>query len=164
MMVDVDHFKRYNDHHGHPAGDECLRRVAAAMAGTVRDGDLLARIGGEEFALLLRDGRDDVVNTMAERLGRSVAAMALPHGGLPPGGCPRRPVVTVSLGAAVAQPRRGGGPEGPEALMRVADAALYEAKRRGRNRWCLAAAVESQAAPDQPAVGVRANAVAEPAA
>jgi len=129
LLVDVDHFKRYNDHYGHPAGDACLRQVAEAMAAVVREGDQLARIGGEEFALLLGDGRGASAAAAAERLCQCVQAMDLPHAGLA-----EQAVVTVSVGAAVL-PARGAAQA--TVLVAQADQALYRAKQAGRNRWVL---------------------------
>lgn len=130
LLVDVDHFKAYNDCHGHPAGDACLRQVAAALAAAVRSGDLVARIGGEEFAVLVEDTGQKSLTATAERLCRSVQALGLPHDGLE-----GRSVVTVSVGAALAT---APGWAYQLALMEAADRALYVAKRSGRNRWVLA--------------------------
>lgn len=128
LMIDVDHFKFYNDRYGHPAGDECLRRLSAGMRTAVRQGDLLARLGGEEFGLLMRISRPEDAVQAAERVRSAVAALALPHQG-----AAGWPMVSVSIGVAVAQ----GCPE-PDAMLAAADAALYEAKRGGRNGWRLA--------------------------
>ena len=130
LLLDVDHFKRYNDHYGHPAGDACLRCVATAMDRQVRDGDLLARIGGEEFALLLKDGHASSACAAAERLRDAVQTLGLPHAE-----SPTAPVVTLSIGVAVADARQAG--QDPQALVELADSALYAAKHAGRNRWAL---------------------------
>lgn len=126
LMLDVDHFKRYNDRFGHPAGDDCLRRVAAAMARATRASDLIARVGGEEFAVLLREADEVQVRAQAERLRLAVEALAIPHDGRG-----RQHTVTISVGAALLPAARWLQPAG---LAEVADAALYEAKRAGRNR------------------------------
>jgi diguanylate cyclase (GGDEF)-like protein len=127
ILLDVDHFKAYNDRYGHPEGDACLRSVGAViaeLAGQTPEIVIAARYGGEEFALLLRADADGAA-AIAERLRGAVAARALPHAGNPGPG-----VVTVSLGVA--------GSEGPwpdaAALIDAADRALYRAKRAGRNR------------------------------
>ena len=126
-MIDVDHFKRFNDRNGHPAGDDCLRRVARTIADVLsRPGDLAARYGGEEFSLLLPG--TDVKGTLAlaEKVRAAVERMAIPYGDSGAG-----PVVTVSAGAASLVPARGGN---AEALVAAADRALYATKNGGRNR------------------------------
>ncbi|MEJ5943778.1 diguanylate cyclase [Pseudokineococcus basanitobsidens] len=144
LMVDVDHFKRFNDTHGHLAGDECLRRVAGLLAGAVeRGGDLVARYGGEEFAVVLADTGAAGAAVVAERLVRAVREAGLEHGGLGPGGR-----VTVSVGAATWLSDGGRRPDAgvvpalaglarplpPSALLERADEALYAAKAAGRGR------------------------------
>lgn len=125
LMIDVDHFKHYNDALGHLAGDDCLKRVAQTLREhAARPGDLVARYGGEEFALLtLADAAS------ALRLGRllrdAVFTLALPHPESPEGR------VTISLGVATLS---AGGSATPSDLIRLADEALYAAKRGGRNR------------------------------
>ncbi len=127
LMVDVDHFKAYNDHYGHQAGDRCLCVVAEALASCLRRPvDLLARWGGEEFAILLAGADDTVARQVAERVCLAVQAQALPHAAST---C--ADVVTVSVGLAMAP---CGEPCLPLELMHRADAALYAAKHGGRNR------------------------------
>ena len=128
VLLDVDHFKRFNDTHGHPAGDGCLMHVARALAGfTRRPGDLAARYGGEEFAAILPGATAEDAAACADRLRLHLADTPVPDG---KGGEVR---VTVSAGVASASPEaRGGG--GLAALVAAADAALYGAKRGGRNR------------------------------
>ncbi len=127
LMIDVDYFKRYNDAYGHLAGDECLRQVAEAMARvTQRASDTLARYGGEEFAILLPATEPDGAVVVAERIREAVTALALPHGH-----SEVAPQVTVSIGVASLDPTSAGP---PAQLIAAADAALYEAKRSGRNR------------------------------
>ncbi len=128
LLIDVDHFKRYNDHYGHPAGDDCLRWLASAMAHATARKGLLARIGGEEFALLLPDAQEAMLVRQARKIRRTVEALALPHDGI--AGQTR---VTVSVGAALAEPTQE-----PGALLAAADRALYLAKQRGRNTWVMA--------------------------
>ena len=134
ILVDVDHFKAYNDHYGHQAGDDALRRVAACLREQVRRGtDLVARYGGEEFACLLPDTGLEDAQRLAVQLLEAVRAMAIPHRHGGSGG-----VLTVSLGVATrAGPARPGWQ--PALLLGLADAQLYEAKHRGRARMCAAA-------------------------
>jgi diguanylate cyclase (GGDEF)-like protein len=125
IMLDVDHFKKFNDHYGHQAGDACLTRVAQALAaGTRRASDLTARYGGEEFAIVLPHTGAEAARAIGEGLRRAIAALAIPHAGAAAGR------VTISVGIAL-QPARGGGD--PDALLRRADAALYRAKDGGRD-------------------------------
>lgn len=126
VLADIDFFKRYNDALGHPAGDRCLVEVARVLqANARRAGDVAARFGGEEFALLLpaTSGTDAAV--VAERTRAALEALALPH---PEGAAP---VVTASFGVATFVPESDGD---PDRLLATADAALYRAKREGRNR------------------------------
>jgi len=126
VMLDVDHFKKFNDHYGHQAGDACLIRVAHALAaGSQRAGDLVARYGGEEFSIVLPNTGDDEARGIGEALRGAIEALGIVHPGANAG------QVTVSVGIAV-QPARLAGD--PDALMRLADAALYRAKHAGRNR------------------------------
>lgn len=132
VVCDVDHFKRYNDHFGHQGGDECLRQVAACLAEQAkRPADLVARYGGEEFAAILPDTDAEGALQVAEAMCRAVYELALPHA--PTADLPN---VTISLGVAAAVPPREAPT--PGALMASADAALYEAKRLGRNRALIA--------------------------
>jgi diguanylate cyclase (GGDEF)-like protein len=146
LVIDVDHFKAFNDAFGHPAGDACLRQVAEALRCVARrPGDLAARIGGEEFALLMPDTAAQGARHMAERVADAIREAAVPHpANLPLG------VVTASIGGATASPawdRRGGA----EDLVSAADRALYSAKDTGRNRIAWAA---YPSAADQGATGV----------
>ncbi len=126
IMIDVDHFKSYNDRYGHPAGDACLCSLVAMMREQLRAGqDVLARYGGEEFAVILPFADLDHATAAAERLRRAVEDLALPHGGTGAGD-----FVTISVGVATAAPALQGT---REALIEAADRALYRAKRGGRN-------------------------------
>lgn len=125
-MIDVDEFKAYNDHFGHQAGDECLRRISAILLGGVhRSGELIARYGGEEFVVILPGISLKETMVLAESLRLAVQEARLPHtaGSL-------RGVVTVSIGVVARIPQAG---DSAEELLRDADGAMYEAKRQGRN-------------------------------
>ncbi len=123
LMADVDHFKRYNDAHGHPAGDQVLKRVGAIFRKATRDVDFVARYGGEEFFVLMPETEGDGAADLADRIRRELAAERFPGG-----------AVTLSFGVAEF-PAHGDVPDG---LIGVADAALYEAKREGRDRVVVA--------------------------
>lgn len=126
LMIDVDHFKAYNDHHGHPAGDRSLSRVAEAIASAAhRPTDVVARYGGEEFVVLLPDTGGAGAAELARRIIDGVDALGLPHQA-----SPVAPHVTVSVGVSSA---RVLGHEGLEALLSRADQALYRAKLAGRH-------------------------------
>ena len=128
FVMDVDQFKPYNDHYGHGAGDEALRRVGHALAGVpVRPMDLVARYGGEEFAAVLPYTHAVGASEMGERFRLAVAELELPHAYATAAG-----IVTVSVGLATRTPDPGD--EGPEPLLEAADRALYAAKEAGRNR------------------------------
>ncbi len=126
-MVDIDHFKHYNDLLGHPQGDIALQAVAAVLAQQARrPGELVARHGGEEFALLLPHASRSAAATVAERCHSAMATLALPHGA-----SPTAVRVTLSIGVAMLDARQR---EDGAALVRRADAALYAAKAAGRAR------------------------------
>ncbi|WP_083670544.1 diguanylate cyclase domain-containing protein [Singulisphaera sp. GP187] len=125
-MIDIDHFKLYNDRYGHLAGDACLRRVAEALEGSIRQGtDWVARYGGEEFALILPDANIAITREVAERACTAVAALRIPHEGA------ARGIVTVSIGIAAIAPSPWAT---AEQLLEAADVALYQAKNNGRNQ------------------------------
>lgn len=127
LLVDIDFFKRYNDRHGHQAGDECLRSVAAALQRAARRPlDFVARYGGEEFAVVLFDPSREYVRELAQRVHAGMAALAIPHGD-----SSAAPVVTVSIGAAFVAPTLERSSHG---FVQLADEALYEAKGNGRNQ------------------------------
>jgi diguanylate cyclase (GGDEF)-like protein len=129
-FLDVDWFKKYNDHYGHQAGDDCLRKVADTLAATiVRSGDLVARYGGEEFVFIApATGAQDALG-MARKVCEALHALALPHA-LSDFGC-----VTASVGVASIVP---DDTTTPQTLIHAADEALYAAKAAGRNRAVLA--------------------------
>lgn len=128
IMLDVDKFKIYNDNYGHQAGDECLKRVAAAMTRAARSTDVCARYGGEEFALLLPGADTHTARAVALRIHNEIEREQLPHPASPVNG-----FVTVSLGVASLVPGKDAASDG-KLLVRNADAALYDAKSTGRNR------------------------------
>jgi diguanylate cyclase (GGDEF)-like protein len=125
LMIDVDHFKQYNDRSGHPAGDAVLRGVASILAEGRRLNDVVARYGGEEFAILLVDTPGQAAARLAEYLRSQVEEHPFEHGAEQPGG-----KLTISLGVATC-PAQAKSPAG---LLEAADAALYRAKNAGRNR------------------------------
>ena len=125
LMLDVDWFKRYNDHYGHPAGDQCLREVATAIEALGRGSDVVARYGGEEFGLVAPASDVDQALALAQRACAAVQALALPHLGSDQG------VITLSCGVAAMVPQPG---QDSAQLLRAADAALYRAKHQGRNQ------------------------------
>lgn len=132
LLIDVDHFKDYNDHHGHQAGDVALQQVAKAVQAQIhRPLDLLSRYGGEEFAALLYDIDAAQACDIAERIRRAVGALAIEHRG-----SRVARVVTISIGIAAIQPSADRAPLG---ALQLADEALYSAKVRGRNIVHLAA-------------------------
>ncbi len=135
LMVDVDYFKLFNDSYGHLAGDDCLRRIAQAVAGEARSTlDVTARFGGEEIALLAPNIDPAKALELAERVVAAVRRLELTHAASP------LHWVTVSVGLAVGAPGELG--EAPETLIQAADQALYEAKRSGRNRAASARSKE----------------------
>ena len=132
LMLDIDRFKAFNDTFGHPAGDACIRAVADAVAAVLRrPTDLAGRYGGEEFAILLPNTDEAGVAVTGERIRRGVLELGLPHTGSEFG------IVTISIGGAVIMP--AASDTGPAAFVEAADAALYAAKRAGRNGMRLAA-------------------------
>ena len=129
LMVDVDHFKAFNDTHGHPAGDAVLREVGRVIASAVRQGDVVYRFGGEEFAALLPGASVDDAKAVGERIRAALHAAKLERGAAAPGG-----YVTASIGVT-----RASNGEVGATLIEAADQALYEAKRSGRDRVAVGA-------------------------
>ncbi len=129
LMVDVDHFKRFNDRYGHQVGDECLRRVACAIkGGLLRPGDLVARYGGEEFACILPETDFDGALAVGAGIEQAVRELRIEHAGSDVSSA-----VTVSIGVSMGLPDRDGA---PSRLLALADAQLYRAKHSGRARAC----------------------------
>ena len=131
IMIDIDHFKNYNDSFGHQAGDECLKQVASALSHTLRrPADFVARYGGEEFAVIIPETDCNAASEIAETLRSAVAALHIPH---------VRPDnnewVTISLGVSSCMPN---GEQAIQNLIALADKALYKAKHAGRNRVAMA--------------------------
>jgi diguanylate cyclase (GGDEF)-like protein len=137
ILLDVDFFKRYNDHYGHQAGDDCLKQIAMALkAALKRPADLVARYGGEEFVCILPDTSFDNAMLMAHQLAQQVKAMQIPHEK-----SDISPFVTISLGVSARseQPtstKSGETAGNSTALVAVADARLYVAKHNGRGQAC----------------------------
>ncbi len=139
IMIDIDHFKQYNDRYGHAAGDACLKQVAQALKACVeRPLDLVARYGGEEFVALLPETDCDGARHLAEQMRAAVEALSIPHAG-----SSSASVVTLSIG--VATHKEGHAKADLSQLQTCADQALYRAKHQGRNR------VEQERFEDQPA-------------
>ena len=131
IMVDVDHFKNYNDHYGHQQGDACLRQLGALLRVTIRrSGELAARYGGEEFVVVLSGASAQQASETAAAVLGAMQAEQIPHAA-----SPVAPVLTLSLGVATGHPGAG---EDRDHLIRLADEALYQAKRLGRNRVVMA--------------------------
>lgn len=128
-MIDVDWFKKYNDHYGHQAGDDCLRQVAMVLTYSAkRDSDFVARYGGEEFALILPTTQNETALIVVENICRALSELELPHALSEFGR------VTISAGVAVCIPSEY---DSAESLVRHADEALYTAKHQGRNQAVL---------------------------
>ena len=128
LLLDIDYFKAYNDHHGHVAGDHCLRLISEAIGSRARrKGELLARYGGEEFALLLPNISSSELRRVADGLHRAIAECGIPHEGRPDG----QGRITASIGGTTVD---SGSPPSPDRVVEDADTALYAAKNQGRNQ------------------------------
>jgi two-component system chemotaxis family response regulator WspR len=131
ILIDIDHFKKYNDGYGHQGGDDCLRQVAQKLASAVRrPGDLVARYGGEEFAVVMPDTDLEGAKSIAASLCDGISSMKLVHAY-----SDTADHVTISLGVASMTP---SADVGPEALIAKSDGALYKAKENGRNQFSIA--------------------------
>jgi diguanylate cyclase (GGDEF)-like protein len=129
IMIDVDHFKLYNDHYGHQAGDDCLRQIAMTLKACLkRPADLVARYGGEEFGCILPDTAFDDAMGLANEMERKVRALGIPHEA-----SSVARVVTVSVGVAT---RTVDSIDDAVAMIGLADVQLYDAKQSGRGRVC----------------------------
>jgi diguanylate cyclase (GGDEF)-like protein len=139
MMIDLDHFKSFNDTYGHDAGDAVLREIAVSLTKGIRAEDFVCRFGGEEFVVILPTADVTASRTRAERLRSKTKELTILHQGKSMG------MITISVGVA-AFPEHGTS---PKELMAAADAALYEAKHGGRDQVVVAAlkAVEEVAVP-----------------
>ena len=135
LMIDVDHFKHYNDHHGHPAGDDVLRTVARLLTEGRRANDMVARYGGEEFSVILVDTAKFTAAKLAERIRERVAQYPFPFGDEQPSGH-----LAISVGVASFPDDAGEA----ETLIRAADGALYAAKHAGRDCVVLAPALAAE--------------------
>ncbi len=143
LIVDIDHFKRFNDHYGHVAGDECLRQVAALLQTCVRRaGELVARYGGEEFVVLLPGAEAPQAEELARRCLDGITGAALPHAS-----SPTAAYVTFSIGVAHVVPNASGDPAD---LVNAADTAMYRAKMAGRARLAVADLADWQIDKDAP--------------
>ena len=127
--MDIDHFKQFNDTYGHPAGDECLKKISHVPLSMVQaDTDFVARYGGEEFVIILTDSSFNDALVFAERMRNRVEQRGLPHSG-----SRVSQVVTISVGVACSDHGASNGAE----LLKQADEALYQAKGAGRNRVAM---------------------------
>jgi len=134
LLLDLDHFKEFNDQYGHQVGDDCLRAVAGAVRGAVRATDIPARYGGEEIAVILPSTNTPGATEVAEKVRLAVESLQIVHEANPEG----RYWVTASIGIATALSRQGGTMRMPESLLLAADNALYKSKREGRNQVATA--------------------------
>lgn len=127
IMMDIDHFKQFNDNYGHQAGDVCLVQIAQALSETiVRKSDFVARFGGEEFVCILPNTSIDNAAVIAEKLRLSIIALQIPHAF-----SSAENIITISLGVAAIIPERNSS---CETLIKAADDALYRSKKSGRNK------------------------------
>lgn len=130
IMIDIDYFKRYNDRYGHQLGDKCLQQVASVLKGTVRGSDIVARYGGEEFVVILPETDKNGVLEVAQKLLQNVYELQVPHED-----SEASPYVTISAGCCTMTPQ---SEMDMSELITIADQALYQAKKQGRNQVCFA--------------------------
>ncbi|MDQ6989895.1 MAG: diguanylate cyclase [Mariprofundaceae bacterium] len=129
MLIDIDHFKLYNDCYGHQQGDACLIEVAQTLKKhRKRPSDLVARYGGEEFVVIFPDCKAEALQGIAQQLCNTIQDLNIPHADSPTHAC-----ISISIGVSNQTPQRGSN---QEQLIKAADLALYKAKREGRNRVC----------------------------
>lgn len=129
ILCDVDHFKHYNDLYGHPAGDICLKQIATTIHESIKSTDLAARYGGEEFAVILPKTSLDGALRVAQRIQQKITQLQIPHAG-----STIKDYVTISMGITGKIPTAD---QSFDSLIAIADEALYTAKNRGRNTYCL---------------------------
>ncbi len=128
MMIDIDLFKKINDRYGHPAGDHVIKTLAAKLMSAMRESDVVARVGGEEFAVLMQPSELSYARSAAERLRQEIEATVFSVR-------PRCDIrFTISIGLAAWEPSMGNS---PDQLYAAADAALYDAKQTGRNKTAV---------------------------
>lgn len=137
LLLDIDHFKHFNDQYGHQVGDDCLRAVAAAVSESVRATDIVARYGGDEITVILPATDSAGAVDVAEKIRSAVDALRITYAG-DEGDLEGEGRVAVSIGAATALARNGGTMRMPESLLLAADHALYKSKHEGRNRVATA--------------------------
>lgn len=131
LMIDVDHFKHFNDTYGHHSGDDCLKQISSTIHSLLnRPGDLIARYGGEEFIVILPDTHGKGAEIIANTVRSKIEDLGIFHGDIPTGNC-----VTISVGIAAMVPTAESD---PSKLIKAADKALYRAKASGRNRVTIA--------------------------
>lgn len=129
IMIDIDNFKKYNDHYGHPAGDECLKLIAEVLGKMIgRPSDLIARYGGEEFVVVLQSTSKDGARELAEHMCRKIESLQIQH--LHPD---INGIITISVGVSTVIPDTEMN---PDKLLDAADKALYIAKKAGKNQVC----------------------------
>jgi diguanylate cyclase (GGDEF)-like protein len=133
LMIDIDHFKKINDTHGHAAGDDAIRQIADIIGHSIRTTDQAARFGGEEFVVLLREVDQETALLLAERIRRSIEQKTIRHG-------EASIAATVSIGVAI----NAEGDRDVQDMIERADQGLYVAKKTGRNRVFLMAAAEGR--------------------